>query len=349
MTGPEPVSGVRAPGPKRGLPPIVWVGFAISAAFLAYFFKDVEWVELGRVLARARYIYVLPALVLLLCTYPIRAFRWYYLLPRLPGSSFRNRYAATVIGFMASSIFPLRAGEVVRAVLFSVRSGIPIGVSFASLILERVLDLIVVLMGLGVCLAAFPGDASAGSLALARKAGMILGAIVVGIVLFLVLLKANPRLVRVPLRSILSLLPSAPLERIEKIVNSVIEGLTVVGSVFEVMGLVVVSILHWSLVVLATWVGAMAFDELKLAPIGALLIFTFTSLAVVLPQAPGFLGVYNVAIEESLKLLGAAVNPAKGFALLWWALSIIPITIVGFLVMWLEGLSLAQVRAARDQ
>src|SRR5579884_2922177 len=39
--------------PKRGLPPIVWIGFAISAAFLAYFFRGVDWSELGRVLARA--------------------------------------------------------------------------------------------------------------------------------------------------------------------------------------------------------------------------------------------------------------------------------------------------------
>src|SRR5258708_374154 len=95
--------------PKGGLPAVVWLGFAISAAFLVYFFKDVDWRALGRVLANARWAYILPALALLVSTYPIRAFRWYYLLPRLPGSTFRNRLSATVIGFMASSIFPLRA------------------------------------------------------------------------------------------------------------------------------------------------------------------------------------------------------------------------------------------------
>ena len=360
MTDTEPERGLPHPGlpphglpphglPPNGLPAIVWVGFAISAAFLAYFFKDVAWRELARVLGRAKYIYLLPSLALLLCTYPIRAFRWYYLLPRLPGSTFRNRFSATVIGFMASSIFPLRAGEVVRAALFSVRSGIPIGISFASILLERVFDLIVVLMGLGVCLAAFPGAADAGSLALARKAGMILGAIVVLIVLFLALLKASPRLVRVPLRSILTLLPSQVAERIEKIVNSIVEGLTVIGSPWEVMGILALSIGHWSVVVLANWVAAMSFEDLHLSPIGALLMFTFTSLAVALPQAPGFLGVYNVAVEESLKLLGAPVTPAKGFALLWWTMSIVPVTVLGFLVMWLEGMNLAQVSAARHQ
>lgn len=349
MTDREPVSDPKKVGSKRGLPPLAWVGFAISAAFLAYFFKDVDWAKLKTVLAGARYIYVVPALALLLSTYPIRAFRWYYLLPRLPGSTFRNRYSATVIGFMASSIFPLRAGEVVRAALFSIRSGIPIGVSFASILLERVLDLIVVLMGLGICLAAFPGEAAAESLALARKAGLVLGAIVVCIVLFLIVLKANPKLVRVPLRSLLSLLPSELAERIEKIVNSVIEGLTVVDSGLTVMGLVALSVLHWAIVVAGVWVAAMAFDDLKLNPLGALLIFTFTSLAVVLPQAPGFLGVYQVAVERSLAMLAAPVAPAQGFALLIWALSIVPVTLMGFLAMSFEGLSLNQVRAAREQ
>lgn len=349
MTDTEPVSGVGTPGAKRGLPLIAWVGFAVSLAFLAYFFKDVDWAKLKTVLTEARYIYLLPALALLLGTYPIRAFRWYYLLPRLPGSTFRNRFSATVIGFMASSIFPLRAGEVVRAALFSVRSGIPIGVSFASIVLERVLDLIVVLMALGYCLAAFPGEASSGSLALARKAGMVLGAIVLCIVLFLLVLKAKPQLVRVPLTFILTLLPSQIAERIEKIVNSVIEGLTVVDSVFTVMGLLALSILHWSLSVVGYWVAAMAFPDLQLSLLGGLLIFVFTALAVALPQAPGFLGVYQVAVERSLAMLSVPVSPAQGFALVLWFLCIIPITLVGFLTMSLEGLSLSEVSAARSQ
>lgn len=335
--------------PKSGLPLIAWVGFAVSAVFLYIFFRKVDFGQLRTVFAEARYFYLLPGLALMLCTYPIRAFRWFYLLPRLPGSTFRNRFSATVIGFMASSIFPLRAGEVVRAALFSIRSGIPLGVSIASIVLERVLDLIVVLMALGYCLAAFPGEASSGSLELARKAGMVLGAIVLCIVLFLVVLKAKPQLVRVPLRFILTLLPSQFADRIEKIVNSVIEGLTVVDSPLTVMGLLVLSIGHWSLCVVGTWVAAMAFPGLQLSLLGALLIFVFTSLAVALPQAPGFLGVYQVAVERSLAMLAVPIAPAQGFALVLWCLSILPITLGGFIAMSLEGLSLAEVSEARKQ
>jgi uncharacterized protein (TIRG00374 family) len=324
----------------------MWIGFAISALFLAYFFKDVDWVELGRVLAGARWAWLIPSTVLVLSTYPVRAYRWWYLLPRVPESTFRNRFTSTVIGFMATSIFPLRAGEVVRAALFSLKSGVPIGVSFASLILERVLDLICVLFALGICLAAFPGAASAGSLVMAQRAGLVLSGVVVLIILVLIALKFSPDLVRVPLGKVLSLLPGGVGKKIQHLVDSVIEGLTIVQGVGEVAWLLAISVFHWTIPIVACMVAAKTLD-LPLTFMGSMVIFVFTALAAALPQAPGFVGVYQVAIVESLKLLDAPLGQANAFALVWWLLSIGPITLTGFAATWLEGLSMAQVRESR--
>ena len=348
MSGTEPVGDLAPPAAttSKGLPPAVWVGFAISALFLAYFFKDVDWAELGRVLAGASWFWLIPSTLLILSTYPIRAYRWWYLLPRVPESTFRNRFSSTVIGFMATSIFPLRAGEVVRAALFSLKSGVPIGVSFASLILERVLDLICVLLALGICLAAFPGAASAGSLVMAQRVGLVLSGVVVLIILVLIALKLSPNLVRTPLRKVLSLLPEGIGQKIQHLVDSVIQGLTIVEGPGQVAWLLVISIAHWTVPIVACMVAARTF-ELPLTFMGSMLIFVFTALAVALPQAPGFVGVYQVAIVESLKLLDAPLAQANGFALVWWLLSIGPITLTGFAATWYEGLSLAQGRESR--
>lgn len=346
MSGTEPIGDAHRPAASNGMPAAVWIGFAVSALFLAYFFKDVDWAELGRVLAGARWAWLIPSILLILSTYPIRAYRWWYLLPRTPESTFRNRFSSTVIGFMATSIFPLRAGEVVRAALFSLKSGVSFPVSFASLILERVLDLICVLLALGLCLAAFPGAASTGSLVMAQRAGVAFSGVVLVIVLVLVALKLSPDLVRVPLGKVLSLLPEAPRQKIQHLVDSVIQGLTIVQGVGEVAWLLVISVIHWTIPMLATIAAARTFD-LDLSFMGSMLIFVFTALAVALPQAPGFVGVYQVAIVESLKLLDAPLAQANGFALLWWLLSIGPITLTGFAATWYEGFSLAQVKASR--
>ena len=53
------------------------------------------------------------------------------------------------------------------------------------------------------------------------------------------------------------------------------------------------------------------------------------ALAVALPQAPGFVGVFHIAIANTLLLWGQDPIAAKGFALVFWAVSFVPVTILG--------------------
>ena len=336
-----------APEARSGLPLIAWIGFGVSALCLAWFFRDVSWSELAGAFAGASYVYIVPTLVLNLVTYPIRVYRWYYLLPRDPASTFRNRFSATVIGFMATSIFPLRAGELVRAATFTLKTGIPIGTSLASIVLERVFDLIVVLMGLGICLVWLPRPAGSGAVhfALAEKAGLLFSGLVVAIVAFVLMLKVRPGWVLAPTRWVLDRLPKSLSAKADGLIESIVSGLVIVQGPGELAWLLVLSIVHWSVAISGIWICARSF-HLEISPLGALLIFVFSSLSVALPQAPGFLGVFQVAIEASLAVLGASSVNAKGFALVYWALCIVPITLTGFLALYGEGLSLAQVRSS---
>ena len=53
------------------------------------------------------------------------------------------------------------------------------------------------------------------------------------------------------------------------------------------------------------------------------------ALSVALPQAPGFVGVFHVAIETTLLLWGQDPTIAKGFALIFWGVSFVPVTLIG--------------------
>ncbi|MBI4864564.1 MAG: flippase-like domain-containing protein [Candidatus Riflebacteria bacterium] len=336
---------------RTGLSALVWLGFLVSAVFLVYFFRGVSWDGLARAFRDADYIFLIPTLAINLGTYPIRTYRWYFLLPRTPGSTFRNRFSATVIGFMATSIFPLRAGEVIRAATYSLKTGTPVGTSLASIALERLLDLIIVLCGLGICLVYLPAQAAGEGSAYidaAKKAGVILGAIVVAIVLFLMLLKVRGKWALGPARWAIGLMPQALAVKLNQLLDSVVAGLVIVTGLGEVLWLLLLSVVHWAVAVAGIWVCARAF-QMPISPIGALLLFVFTCLSVLLPQAPGFIGVFQVAAKASLTLLGQPSSQAEGFALVYWALCIVPITLVGFAALSLEGLSLDQVRTARDQ
>src|SRR3989304_3309225 len=90
----------------------------------------------------------------------IRAVRWQGLLAPIGLVSFGNAFRTTIIGFGASFLLPARAGEVIRPYLLARREGFSATAAFATIIFERVLDLVSVTLLLGVFVALFdPGMA----------------------------------------------------------------------------------------------------------------------------------------------------------------------------------------------
>ena len=78
-------------------------------------------------------------------TFVLRALRWQYILAPLGETHFSNAFQATVIGFAASFLLPARAGEVIRPLLLARREGLPATATFATIILERLMDMVTVL------------------------------------------------------------------------------------------------------------------------------------------------------------------------------------------------------------
>src|SRR5215213_7388029 len=90
--------------------------------------------------------YLLVALLLTSATFLVRAERWQYLLGPLGPTRFWVVFRTTVIGFGASALLPARAGEVIRPYLLARREGLSATAAFATILVERILDLVAVLM-----------------------------------------------------------------------------------------------------------------------------------------------------------------------------------------------------------
>ena len=76
----------------------------------------------------------------------MRAERWQYCSDRLGPTRFSIVFRTTVIGFAASAVLPARAGEVIRPYLLARREGLSATAAFATIVVERILDLVAVLM-----------------------------------------------------------------------------------------------------------------------------------------------------------------------------------------------------------
>jgi uncharacterized protein (TIRG00374 family) len=114
-------------------------------ALFAWFLRNAD---LGDVLAHVRLARVdllLAGLGATLLTYFVRARRWQYLLDPIGPTRFRVAFRATVIGFAALGVLPARAGDVLRPYLLARQEGLSMSATLATIVMERVLDLITVL------------------------------------------------------------------------------------------------------------------------------------------------------------------------------------------------------------
>src|SRR3982751_6613009 len=123
---------------------------AAAVALLALFLRNVDLWRVGADIVRARPEWLALALVTMPVNVAIRAYRWQYLLEPLGSTSFGNAFRATVVGCAASSVLPARAGEVIRPYFLARQEShherMTATGAFATIILERVLDVIMVLV-----------------------------------------------------------------------------------------------------------------------------------------------------------------------------------------------------------
>ena len=138
----------------------VWFGLAVTAGSLWVVMRDVPFSEVARAIARARWGVLIAISVpsYLLVQY-LRALRWRYLTDPIRPLSTGPLFRAVSVGFMANNVFPLRMGEVVRAWYLARETGVSVAAVFGTVILERVIDtLMVVVLAMGVVLAGRGGN-----------------------------------------------------------------------------------------------------------------------------------------------------------------------------------------------
>ena len=158
--GPHP-AGAAAPL-HSDMNPIarrVVVGIVLAALLLAYFLHGLDLQALARTLAGADGLLLLAAVAASVGAYAARSWRWGEMLAPLARARQRDLFSATMIGFAASLIVP-RSGELLRPWLIAQRLRIPAGSAFATIVVERLVDLCCIVGMLTLYWAALPRPAA---------------------------------------------------------------------------------------------------------------------------------------------------------------------------------------------
>jgi hypothetical protein len=117
----------------------------LAIALLGWFLRGANLPVVWGHVRTANVSLLLLALVFVATTFWMRAFRWQQLLGPIGPTRFRTVFRSGVIGFAALSILPARVGDILRPYLVARQDGLPFTSTFATIVMERVLDLIAVL------------------------------------------------------------------------------------------------------------------------------------------------------------------------------------------------------------
>ena len=115
-----------------------------------------EWANVAAAFARVHYLYVLPIALISVYSIIVRCQRWRLLLRPVGAIPLLPLVSATAIGFLCNMVLPLRVGEVVRPVLLARRTATPVSSILASVVLERLLDMLTILVFLGLVMCLVP-------------------------------------------------------------------------------------------------------------------------------------------------------------------------------------------------
>ena len=139
------------------------VGIAVSVSFSWVVIRDVLMAEVWRAMRSAKPGWLaLVAGVLVLSVYA-RAQRWKKLFAHLRPVATRALFASQALGYAASAVLPLRAGEAVKAYSIARKEKLPLSTAFATVVLERMFDLVTLGAMLAVAIILVPIPESAGA------------------------------------------------------------------------------------------------------------------------------------------------------------------------------------------
>ncbi len=314
--------------------------------------------QLGNALKAVNYFYLLPSLLLVVISFLLRAIRWRFIIRSLKEVKTSNLISPLIIGYMGN-VLPARAGEFLRAYLLSKKENMSFSSSFATLFIERVFDLFMVLLLLVLSLQLMPDTFVSGDLGAKHQLmekvemfGTMSLFLCVLIFLFSAFLQFKNDWAMKLVDFFIKPLPQDWKKKIHNIIHSFTEGLEIIRDKKGFFATLSLSALIWITFLLIYYPLYIAFDiENNLPVLSSLVILCVTvSIFITLAPTPGFLGSYHLGCIAALHVIfGIPKATALSYGIVAWLIDIVFPVIVGAFYAVKENLSLSELSKNKEK
>lgn len=279
--------------------------------FLVFFFlRGVSWPAVWQAIRQVHYGFVLAFILGILLQYGLKAYRWGVILRSQPAEiPFGTLYHLTALSYFLN-LLPGKLGELAKGLLVASRSGFPQGAGLASVVLERLIDLLILVILFLVSFLMFPVG---GNPMLARMQNLAWWATPVILMVFVLFFLINRGGLSEPVRRWLErisiLFPKRLRPRVYEFLVSFVQNLHVNLTGRDMLRLVVSSFLVWIWAIPVFWLLMQGFEWGR--PIGLLETIPYFALIMVgaaIPT-PGMAGSIDTASKIGFyQLLGIGVR-----------------------------------------
>jgi glycosyltransferase 2 family protein len=322
---------------------------------LALFFHNVDLLRVASEVLRARPEWLALSLATMIANLAIRAWRWQFLLEPLGRPSFGSAFRATAVGMAATSMLPARAGEVIRPYFLARMERRPERMSatgaFATIILERLLDTITVLVLLALFVFVFGrqyGSSNPVAFAAVKWAAAVAGCGALAVLVLLFVVAGDPDRVMAIMLRLSQVLPSTLAGLLAKVTEKFARGLGAIrrpGRLLLVLGL---SLPLWLSIALGIWSVTMAFG-FDIPFTGSFLLIAILVLGVAVPT-PGAVGGFHEAFRLATTVFFAAQDDtAVAAAIVLHLFSVGPALLLGLLFAAQAGLNVPNMRRLANE
>jgi glycosyltransferase 2 family protein len=315
----------------------VIVGLALSALLVWLSIRGIEFRGVVDGFRTIRCGYLLPAVAVMFLLQLLRSIRWGLILRPIGKVDQLSLFSVTSVGFLAIIAIPARLGELARPYLITKKSRIPMSSALGTIFVERVLDGLTVLI---IAVATFfftplpPW--------LVRSSGLFLLLTLALFAVMILMIVRREASLRV-LAPLIGRLPARHAGTVNRLIDHFIEGFRIIVDPALLFFVTLLSIVIWLVDVLAIYLLFLAFG-LHLPVVAAFVLMIILIIGIAIPAAPGFIGNWHYFCILGLGLFGIPKTFALTFAIIYHALSIGIVILLGLIFLPFNRFSVADLR-----
>jgi hypothetical protein len=313
------------------------VGFAIGAVFFYLAVRGVNVEQTMTALAQTNYWLVGLSASVMMGAHVLRALRWRFLLAPVKVLNTRSLFSALLIGYAANTFVPAHLGEFLRAFVIGKKHDIPASAAFGSIVVERIVDVVslILVMSLVLIVHPFPDWVTTSGVI------MLVGALLVcGI---LIGCKRFEEQTTAWIRTLVKPLPERIRRRMESLALNFLRGIVPLQSASHYTAAVILSIAIWLCYAAVNYICLAAFNLVAayhLAWYVGLVVLVFTTISVVIPSTPGYVGTFHYLCQIALVMFGVSASEALSFAVIAHIVGVLPVAVAGLICANYEGVAI---------